>query len=274
MTPQEKTAREQVNINFLATSKVYRKEGIAFIIKNNDIVFTQTAALANFAKIPANLRLKIDHATLRVVGRYYGNKAVEKFDLSGDKLYHPAVREFKVPLLARPEGMIKEEHGIQAYCFNQVADFLRALQLPANAQGGIQGPLFPSLKTMRIDLVNFCEYLFLGQIAISNVIRWHMAWMLDEVLVTGGSEGDADLEVEGEIYVLRNLVKPGGLFSQSGRKLLCQNLSHPSLSSKQQNLLYARVFRFMNTCANIRLLSHSSLHFHREWPWTTVWLQN
>jgi hypothetical protein len=232
MVEKEKTARGEINVNFLATSKVYRKEGITLILKNNDIIFTQAAALASFAKIPLNLRLKIDDATLRVVGRYYGDKAIKRFDLTGNGRYHPIVPEFKIPLLARPEGMNKEG-GIQAYCFNQLTDFLKALQIPNDFKDQPQGHLLPSLKTMRIDLVNFCDHLTLGRLSFTPVIRWHFTSKLDEVLVTGGPDPDPTFEMDAESHGLHNLLKDGGLFSLSNRKSLDQKrLALPQSSLK------------------------------------------
>ncbi|KUJ16918.1 uncharacterized protein LY89DRAFT_782161 [Mollisia scopiformis] len=212
MTPEEQFARKKINVNFLATSKVFRDEGKALILKNNDIVFTQVAALANFAKIPAALRVKIDHVTLRVVGRYYGDKAKKEFNMQEESRYHALVPKFKIPLLARPKGMIKE-HGIHAYCYMQVGDFLKALFVPRRISNGRQYKLLPSLKTMRMDLINFSDHLVLGRTYFTPIIRWHLNKFLDELLVTGGSLGGEEDE---EMYVLRNLVSNGGLFSENG----------------------------------------------------------
>lgn len=75
-----------------------------------------------------------------------------------------------------------QDKGIQAYCWYQLADFLRALQLPraVDLESKDRPKLFPNLTSMRIDLVNFCDHLPLGIVSFAAVIRWHLGRILDE----------------------------------------------------------------------------------------------
>ncbi|KAF8857242.1 hypothetical protein BDZ45DRAFT_674890 [Acephala macrosclerotiorum] len=210
MTKEENLARREINVNFLATSKFFNVEGTRLLLENNEIVFTQAPALANFAKIPRALRSAIQHVTLRVVGRYYGERARKGIDLSGDAPYNSSLSNFTIPLLAQPDG-IKRDGGIQAYCYTQLLDFLKAFRMPQHRVSGKQNKLLPSLKTMRLDLVNFCEHLPPGDLILAPVLRWHLGQFLDELLVTG----TVWYEIDDTAHVLRNIVKDGGLFSEA-----------------------------------------------------------
>lgn len=207
LTSSEKEARKEIHINFLATCKAFHVEGLQHFITNNEFVFTQVAALERFAQIPAEYRSTINHATLRIVGRYYDNTA-RKQNLLGLS-YHPEVREYKSPILARPSGA-EMDKGIHAYCYHQFADFLKALQVPKpRSTRGIQ-KLLPSLKTMRIDLVNFCDHLWHPGRDFSTVIRWHTGPMVDELVITGVPEDDPE---EGVESIIDRMVKNQGVFA-------------------------------------------------------------
>lgn len=65
-TALEYARRGSLNINCLAVSHAFRKDGIRLLIESNDFIFTQAAALENFAKFPLHLRATIKHVTLRV----------------------------------------------------------------------------------------------------------------------------------------------------------------------------------------------------------------
>ncbi|KAJ5052227.1 uncharacterized protein L3040_001985 [Drepanopeziza brunnea f. sp. 'multigermtubi'] len=212
-TSAEYSGRGDLNINCLAVCHAFRAEGMRLLIGSNDFVFTQAAALENFAKVPTQLRATIKHVTLRVVGRYYADR-VRKVDLTGISNYHKNVRVFSVPIHARPRGMVND-NGIQAYCWYQVADFLKALQLPYATEPTFTATnnrpkLLPGLSTMRIDLVNFCDHLPLGITSFAPIIRWHLGPFLDELVLTGCPHDDISRD---EKVILRNALRDEGLFS-------------------------------------------------------------
>ncbi|KAH7312969.1 hypothetical protein BKA65DRAFT_542521 [Rhexocercosporidium sp. MPI-PUGE-AT-0058] len=208
ITMIERFSRRFINIRCLAVSQVFKTEGMRILLENNEFVFTQAAALENFAKVPPRLRSTIKHVTLRVVGRYYDD-AARKVDLTGNGCYHDTVPRFLAPVLARPYGMINDK-GIQAYCWFQLADFLRAMQLPREMMSANRPKLFPGLLTMRLDLVNFCDHLPLGMSVFAAIVRWHLGRILDELVVTGLPDMEASAD---EQMVLRNLLRDEGLFS-------------------------------------------------------------
>jgi len=143
-----------------------------------------------------------------VVGRYYNDEA-RKADMTGNGCYHDSIPKFLVPVLPRPKGMVNDK-GMQAYCWFQLADFLRAMQLPREILSSKRPKLFPSLETMRLDLVNFCDHLPLGISTFAAVVRWHLGRILDELVVTGLPDAEASVD---EQMVLRNLLRDDGLLS-------------------------------------------------------------
>jgi hypothetical protein len=188
-TREEYTSRKYISINFLATSKALRVEGIRLLIKCNTFVFTQVGALQNFQKIPSELRLTIENLTLRVVGQYY-DEVARKLDLSGAENYHPKVEKLIMPILARPPGLYHDE-GVQSYCWLQLSDFLKAMMFHPPSTGSSSSStreyesLIPSLKALRLDLVNFCDHLPFPGPRYASVIRWYVGNIADEVMLTG-----------------------------------------------------------------------------------------
>lgn len=208
ITKEERRSRKNININFLATSKAVNIEGKRLIVENNELIFTQAAALERFAKTPEILRANINHVTIRCVGKYYFDKQ-KKLDLDGDTIYHESVAKFTVPTLARPPGLVNDG-GIQAYCWYQVADFLKTFQLPLDRTTKERPKLFPNLTSLRMDLVNFCDHLPLGIWGFASVIRWHLGAICDELTITGIPEMEGGTDEE---MLLRNLLRDEGLIS-------------------------------------------------------------
>lgn len=62
----ERFSRNHLNICCLAVCHGFHTEGVRLLIESNDFVFTQAAALENFAKISTQLRSTIKEVTLRV----------------------------------------------------------------------------------------------------------------------------------------------------------------------------------------------------------------
>jgi len=66
VTKLERVSRQHINVQCLGVSQVYRTEGMRILLEQNRFVFTQAAALENFAKISPELRSTIKHVTFRV----------------------------------------------------------------------------------------------------------------------------------------------------------------------------------------------------------------
>jgi len=205
---KEEWRKKQININFLATCKAFHVEGLRLLFANNTFIFTQAPALEDFAKLPVHLRSTVKQVTLRVVGQYYDEDAGRR-DLTGNVPYHNSIDKLMMPIVARPSGMVKDK-GIQAYCWEQLADFLRALLMPAPASVFRQ-KLLPRLDFLRIDLVNFCDHLPYGGYQFGSLIRWHLGQVVDELLITGAPEDDMDDGLTQEERVLHQLVRDEGL---------------------------------------------------------------
>jgi hypothetical protein len=209
VTKQEWSRRAQININFLATCKAFHVEGLQLIFSNNTFIFTQAAALGNFTQFSCSLRATVKQVKLRVVGRYY-DEVAGKRDLTGNIGHHPSVNQLMIPIIARPPGLTKDK-GIQAYCWQQPADFLRALLMPDPPSASRQ-KLFPGLEFMQIDLVNFCDHLPYGGYQFSSLVRWHVGQIADEILITGAPMDDVGEEgFSNEERVLHQLLRDGGL---------------------------------------------------------------
>jgi len=205
--------RSKINLQFLLTCKSFQVEGMRFIFARNEFIFTQAAALENFAKFSQDLRATVKHVTLRVVGRYYDQVAGRR-DLTGNIDYHPQVDTLMMPIVARPPGMNKDK-GIQAYCWEQVADFLKALQMPIPASA-FRPKLLPSLESMRLDLVNFCDHLPYGGYQFGSIVRWHLGQIVDELIITGAPDADQEDFFSNEEKLLHQIVRDEGLVGSAG----------------------------------------------------------
>lgn len=140
------------------------------------------------------------------MGKYYDTVA-SKRTLHGDLAYHDELEAPTVWVQARPSGSGRDG-GIQGYCWEQVSAFLQALVVRAPTGKLIR--LLPTLKTMRIDLVNFCEHLPNAGSTLVSVVRWHVGHLVDELIITGFSSE----EVSGdERRYMEFLVKDEGIIT-------------------------------------------------------------
>ena len=124
-----------------------------------EFIFTQPSALEIFAKFPVCCRTLIDHVTLRVVGRFYDDKARE-VDLGWYRYYKDQASEnefLKLTTVERCPYLWGGRDGLQSYCWLQIADFDVALRIwtKASEEEEAENLLFPSLQLMHLDLVNF-----------------------------------------------------------------------------------------------------------------------
>jgi hypothetical protein len=172
----------------------------------NEFIFTQAAALANFSQISKDLRSTVTHVTLRVVGKYYDNEPSKRNVLGAH--YHSAIPNFPIPIHGRPKGA-EMDRGMHSYCWQQFADFLLNIQIPS-PRGSRLSKLFPKLTRMRVDLVNFSQHLHFPASSFSTVLRWHAGPFLEELIVTGLPEDDPD---DGPEQLFSRVVKDEGVFA-------------------------------------------------------------
>ncbi|RDW79522.1 hypothetical protein BP6252_04160 [Coleophoma cylindrospora] len=271
LTVEEKRSRRKIPIHWLAVCKDFHAEGVPMFVTTNKFIFTQVAALQQFANIPREVRATIDFVTLRIVGRYYDNEA-RKQNLFGNQ-YHPGLRDYRLPILARPAGA-EMDKGIHAYCYHQFGDFLKALQVSKEAPGcsrSIQ-KLFPGLKAMRIDLVNFTEYLWYPGRDFSSIIRWQTGPLVEELVITGVPEDDPE---EGVETLIDRMVQNEGVFA-SGPPIFYSMTKN--LRSLNPLGLAVRVVRAEKDVSKIDFKKAAAAHptggkpppsFHR--PGRTIW---
>ena len=100
------------------------------------------------------------------------------------------------------------DRGIHAYCWQQFVDFMMSLQVPSSSRR--LAKLFPALRRMRVDLVNFSDHLHYPGPNFATVLRWHTGPFLDELIVTGIPEDDPE---EGPEQMFTRLVKDEGVFA-------------------------------------------------------------
>lgn len=167
MTSAEKKSTKLSPNNFLLCCKAFNIEGNIFLWTTNDFVFTQVAAVAKFWSFPRRQRLLIERITFRIVGRYYNDTpGIADFYASG--FYHEDCRNLNLPIIQRCPSLRAGRNGLQSYCWRQIADFLDHLcrfkytASRSKGEGSMQTTslLFPSLKSMKLDLVLFpCFFL-------------------------------------------------------------------------------------------------------------------
>lgn len=219
LTQEERKTRKKIPVNLFVVCRDFQSEGLRLFIANNDFIFTQLAALHRFAQVPAQLRSGINHVTLRIVGRYYDNEQRKQNFLGLS--YHPELRDFKTPITRRPEGA-NMDRGLHAYCYYQFGDFLKALLVPKPTGPRSIEKLLPSLKSIRIDLVNFCDYLWHPGRDFAAIIRWQTGPIVEEMIITGVPEDDPE---EGVESLLDRLVIKEGVFS-SGPPIFASAVKH------------------------------------------------
>jgi hypothetical protein len=191
-------------LDILATCKAYHEEGTKLFF-NNSFVFTQVAALENFARVSSEIRSTIKHVTLRVVGRYYDDEPSKRNILNTQ--YHPSAQDVKIQVYSRPKGAYMDK-GIHSYCWQQLADFLKNLQVPTGPRR--LSKLFPSLRRMRVDLVNFSDHLHYPGPGFATILRWHTGEFLDELIMTGIPDDGPN---EGPEQMFTRILKDEGVFA-------------------------------------------------------------
>lgn len=161
LTVAEKYGPKLCPNNLLLCCRAFNIEGTIFLWTTNTFVFTQASAVEKFWSLPLRQRLFIEHVTFRIVGRYYDDKpGVSEFYSNG--FYHDDFKILKLPVIERCPAIYGSMGGLQSYCWYQIADFIthlcqhKYLASHSKSTGSVltTSMLFPSLKSMRIDLVS------------------------------------------------------------------------------------------------------------------------
>lgn len=82
-------------------------------------------------------------------------------------------------ILPRPNGT---GGGLEAYCWTQVADFLKALITEPHSNPNSK--LLPGLKSLRIDLVNFSHHIPWARARLTALVRLNLGELVDELMVS------------------------------------------------------------------------------------------
>lgn len=208
----EITRGNQISIHFLATCKAMRSEGIRYFWSLNTFVFTSPEALYQFAELKPQYRNQVDRVTLRIIARYYDDvkrrhklERAYHVDLKKDQNLHVQLRPKESPLV---------RGGFRCYTWSQVADFLTALRAPYDPRHKDKNHprprLFPSLKSLRLDLVNFSDSLapFSGS-ELHHITSHELGCTLDELQVTGMPADEMGMRAAAELC---GMLKDEGLY--------------------------------------------------------------
>jgi hypothetical protein len=132
-----------------------------------------------------------------------------------------------------------QDPGIQAYCWQQLADCLRAFVIiHQKTPTKSTSKLLPSLKFLQIDLVNFCEHLPYPGPHFASTIRWRTGAIVDELIVSGSPDSGEF----GEEYMLRHLVRDEGLFG-SACPLFVSTANGKLIRPLKPSVIYQEVVR-------------------------------
>lgn len=213
LTKNEKQRGNQIAIHFLSTCSALHAEGTRYLWEQNQFVFTSPEALRRFGELNIRFRQSIKHVTLRIIARYYDDETRPQKRKIG-RSYHLAVKKsHTLAVSRRPKESPLVRGGFRCYSWNQVVDFLCALRTPFNTSAGQETKpepkLFPSIQSLRLDLVNFTEDLPYPALNLHDIACHEMACSLDELSVTGMPSDDAGVRAETE---LAGLLKDDGLY--------------------------------------------------------------
>lgn len=167
-------------------------------MKSNEFVFTQPTALHSFGKLASEDRALVHNITLRIVGRYYDDESY----LMNQGMYSPRIQELIIRVEERSPVLSSTLRGLQSYCWRQLTDNLVELVDSSSNK------LFPKLRDMKIDFVNFCQDLPNPGAGLRNTTRALLGHSLDNLLITGLGY---PIKSSVATFCLHNLVKDGGL---------------------------------------------------------------
>lgn len=212
MTGTEITRPNQIAIHFLATCTAMHKEGTRLLWENNEFIFTSPEALYNFAELDAKYRNRVQHITCRIVARYYDDQR-RRHRL--ERSYHPDLKkDQKLHVRMRPKESPLVRGGFRCYTWHQVVDFLAALQAPYDPafkdKTNPRPKLFPSLTSLRLDLVNFSEALIpFTSPELHHMASHELGCTLNELQITGMPMDEIGMKAAAELC---GMLKDEGLF--------------------------------------------------------------
>ncbi|KAL1838099.1 hypothetical protein VTJ49DRAFT_3030 [Mycothermus thermophilus] len=216
MSATEKARGNQIAIGFLATCTAYHVEGTRFLWKNNTFTFTSPSNLRNFANLSLKYRKDIEHIRLRIIAKYYDDEP-RKHVAPYPSMMNAFMRLIKIKTIPRLKENTLARNGFRSYTWDQVVDFLDALRPPYDPnhpKGKPRPRLFPGLKSMRMDFVNFPDNFLTpsGGPSLHNLSSHELACTLDKLQLTGIPDDDWGYEMRTE---LTGMVKDDGIVTLS-----------------------------------------------------------
>jgi hypothetical protein len=230
LTPENLTEEEkarprgkQIAIHFLATCKAIHVEGSKILWEDNTFTFTSPQALRNFAELKSEHRHKITHVNFRIIAQYYDDQR-RRHKLH--RHYHYSLKkDHPLRVQLRPKESPLARGGFRCYSWNQILDFLMALRAPYDPNFKVaKSPrprLLPSLKSLRLDLVNFSDVLlpYPGP-ELHDLASHELGCTLNELQVTGMPADESGLKASAE---LSGLLKDEGLYLNGAASFLAQS---------------------------------------------------
>ncbi|KAM0153275.1 hypothetical protein ACHAQE_007733 [Botrytis cinerea] len=186
VTEMEHAEQKRLPVQLLRLPKFFYKEGQKFFFADNRLIFTQVSSLKWFVSTHSRSCAQLEHLELRIVGKYYDDQGSNRiislgFNKGGEIRY--AVKPIK-----RIPNINLSWTGLQSYCWKQMLDFLKALQLPSHERQQNRPReqiAFKNLSSMKIDLVNFAKNLPRPGIDLRKMARETLGPILDNLYVTG-----------------------------------------------------------------------------------------
>ncbi|KAH7165572.1 hypothetical protein EDB81DRAFT_838302 [Dactylonectria macrodidyma] len=234
LSDREKARGNQIAIHFLTTCKALNVEGTRYLWESNQFTFTTPQAVRNFAELPLKFRQNIEHASFRIIARYYDDSRTRKHKL--DRCYHSDMKKdqlLKVHL--RPTETPLVRGGFRCYTWNQIVDFLEGLRAPYDpafkTRKQPRPRLLPSLTSLRLDLVNFSDTLlpFSGS-ELHDITSHELGCTLNELQITGMPFDDTGMKASAE---LSGMLKDEGLYLDGPACYVAQSRYLQPLSGKR-----------------------------------------
>ena len=254
MTPAEKQTQPSIPIGLLSVCKLFYEEGSKFLWAN-ELVFTRPTALRQFAQIAGRYATGTEGVTFRIIGLYYDDEAGE--EIIDD--YSFELRRLRVPTIKRAKSMQAGRCGLQSYCWYQLREFLDALRIttPASEEGSegdecmvllhrlatdnVEAPLlFPSLKKLRLDLVNFSTKLPTPGPQFGSLTKSYIGKIVDELLITGLPRSITAIITK---MFLSYLVREGGMLGKTDPSYVAKDSGLQPLSEEKVDWSLVRGMR-------------------------------
>lgn len=233
LTDHEKSSGNQIAIHLLATCRTLYVEGKRILWERNEFTFTTPETVINFGELNVDLRANIKHVNFRIIAHYFDDER-RKFRHKLSRSYHPELGSKQALQIAiRPKESPMNRGGFRSYTWSQVSDFLVALRAPYVPKYKSKAPrprLFPSLKSLRLDLVNFTETILpLPGKDLHDVAGHELARTLNELQITGIPCDEPGMKATAELV---GMVKHNGLYLESVPTYIASNKGLQFLSER------------------------------------------